>query len=86
MNRLTPLLVLGRLRDAQAYGVKCDVGHTQVPALNTHGRYVHRTGWPRWTHTYSGAPTPYGSARTRGTTAKIPKNRIRRSATKPFTR
>jgi hypothetical protein len=30
---------------AQAYGVKCNVCHTQVPALNTYGRYVQRTGY-----------------------------------------
>ena len=30
---------------AQAYGVKCSVCHTQVPALNTYGRYVQRTGY-----------------------------------------
>jgi hypothetical protein len=30
---------------AQAYGVQCNVCHTQVPALNTYGRYVQRTGY-----------------------------------------
>ncbi|HTX60362.1 MAG TPA: hypothetical protein VMH02_11910, partial [Verrucomicrobiae bacterium] len=30
---------------AQAYGVKCNVCHTQVPALNTYGRYIQRTGY-----------------------------------------
>jgi hypothetical protein len=30
---------------AQAYGVKCNVCHTQVPELNTYGRYVQRTGY-----------------------------------------
>ena len=30
---------------AQAYGVKCTVCHTQVPALNSYGRYVQRTGY-----------------------------------------
>ena len=30
---------------AQAYGLKCSVCHTQVPALNTYGRYVQRTGY-----------------------------------------
>lgn len=30
---------------AQAYGVKCSVCHTQVPALNAYGRYVQRTGY-----------------------------------------
>lgn len=30
---------------AQAYGVQCSVCHTQVPALNTYGRYVQRTGY-----------------------------------------
>jgi hypothetical protein len=30
---------------AQAYGVKCSVCHTQVPALNSYGRYVQRTGY-----------------------------------------
>jgi hypothetical protein len=30
---------------AQAYGIKCSVCHTQVPALNTYGRYVQRTGY-----------------------------------------
>lgn len=30
---------------AQAYGVKCSLCHTQVPALNTYGRYVQRTGY-----------------------------------------
>lgn len=30
---------------AQAYGMKCSVCHTQVPALNDYGRYVQRTGY-----------------------------------------
>ena len=30
---------------AQAYKVKCTVCHVQVPALNTYGRYVQRTGY-----------------------------------------
>ncbi|MBV8333769.1 MAG: hypothetical protein JO192_13605 [Candidatus Eremiobacteraeota bacterium] len=30
---------------AQAYGVKCSVCHTQVPALNAYGRYVQRSGY-----------------------------------------
>ena len=30
---------------AQAYGMKCNVCHTQVPALNSYGRYVQRTGY-----------------------------------------
>ena len=30
---------------AQALGVKCSVCHTQVPALNSYGRYVQRTGY-----------------------------------------
>ncbi len=30
---------------AQAYGVKCNVCHTQVPILNSYGRYVQRTGY-----------------------------------------
>jgi hypothetical protein len=30
---------------ARAYGVKCSVCHTQVPALNAYGRYVQRTGY-----------------------------------------
>lgn len=30
---------------AQAYGVSCSVCHTQVPALNSYGRYVQRTGY-----------------------------------------
>lgn len=30
---------------AQAYGMRCDVCHTQVPALNAYGRYVQRTGY-----------------------------------------
>ena len=30
---------------AQAYGMKCSVCHTQVPALNSYGRYVQRTGY-----------------------------------------
>ncbi|MDE2480603.1 MAG: hypothetical protein KGN02_00260 [bacterium] len=30
---------------AQAYGVQCSLCHTQVPALNAYGRYVHRTGY-----------------------------------------
>jgi hypothetical protein len=30
---------------AQAYGMKCSVCHTQVPALNAYGRYVQRTGY-----------------------------------------
>jgi len=30
---------------AQAYGVQCSVCHTQVPALNSYGRYVQRTGY-----------------------------------------
>lgn len=30
---------------AQAYGVKCSVCHTQVPALNSYGRYIQRTGY-----------------------------------------
>jgi hypothetical protein len=30
---------------AQAYGVSCSLCHTQVPALNSYGRYVQRTGY-----------------------------------------
>ncbi len=30
---------------AQAYGMKCSVCHTQVPALNSYGRYLQRTGY-----------------------------------------
>lgn len=30
---------------AQAYGVQCSVCHTQVPALNSYGRYVQRSGY-----------------------------------------
>ena len=30
---------------AQAYGVKCSLCHTQVPTLNSYGRYVQRTGY-----------------------------------------
>lgn len=30
---------------AQAYGMRCEVCHTQVPALNAYGRYVQRTGY-----------------------------------------
>jgi hypothetical protein len=30
---------------AQAYGMKCDVCHTQVPTLNAYGRYIQRTGY-----------------------------------------
>lgn len=30
---------------AQAYGVSCQLCHTQVPALNAYGRYVQRTGY-----------------------------------------
>nr|MDQ2663914.1 hypothetical protein [Candidatus Eremiobacteraeota bacterium] len=30
---------------AQAYGMKCNVCHTQVPALNAYGRYLQRTGY-----------------------------------------
>lgn len=30
---------------AQAYGVQCSVCHSQVPALNSYGRYVQRTGY-----------------------------------------
>ncbi len=30
---------------AQAYGVQCNVCHTQVPILNAYGRYVQRTGY-----------------------------------------
>jgi hypothetical protein len=30
---------------AQAYGMKCNVCHTQVPTLNAYGRYVQRTGY-----------------------------------------
>ncbi|MGR4064580.1 MAG: hypothetical protein ACLQPV_03955 [Vulcanimicrobiaceae bacterium] len=30
---------------AQAYGIKCSVCHTIVPALNAYGRYVQRTGY-----------------------------------------
>lgn len=30
---------------AQAYGVSCQLCHTQVPALNSYGRYVQRTGY-----------------------------------------
>ncbi len=30
---------------AQAYGVNCSLCHTQVPALNSYGRYVQRTGY-----------------------------------------
>lgn len=30
---------------AQAYGIDCNVCHTMVPALNSYGRYVQRTGY-----------------------------------------
>jgi cytochrome c oxidase subunit 2 len=30
---------------AEAYGIKCSVCHTQVPALNAYGRYIQRTGY-----------------------------------------
>ena len=30
---------------AQAYGIQCSVCHTQVPALNSYGRYIQRTGY-----------------------------------------
>lgn len=30
---------------AAAYGMKCNVCHTQVPALNAYGRYLQRTGY-----------------------------------------
>lgn len=30
---------------AQAYGMQCNVCHTQVPALNAYGRYIQRTGY-----------------------------------------
>jgi cytochrome c oxidase subunit 2 len=30
---------------AEAYGMKCEVCHTQVPALNSYGRYLQRTGY-----------------------------------------
>ena len=30
---------------AQAYGVQCNVCHTQVPLLNAYGRYIQRTGY-----------------------------------------
>ncbi len=30
---------------AQAYGMKCEVCHIQVPALNSFGRYIQRTGY-----------------------------------------
>ncbi len=30
---------------AQAYGVDCNVCHTMVPALNSYGRYIQRTGF-----------------------------------------
>jgi hypothetical protein len=30
---------------AQAYGVNCDLCHTQVPTLNAYGRYVQRSGY-----------------------------------------
>ncbi len=30
---------------AKAYGIKCSVCHTVVPALNAYGRYVQRTGY-----------------------------------------
>jgi len=30
---------------AQAYGVQCQTCHTVVPALNSYGRYVQRTGY-----------------------------------------
>ena len=30
---------------AQAYSVDCSVCHTEVPALNAHGRYVQRSGY-----------------------------------------
>ncbi|MBV8364131.1 MAG: hypothetical protein JO193_06150 [Candidatus Eremiobacteraeota bacterium] len=30
---------------AEAYGMRCNVCHTQVPALNAYGRYVQRTGY-----------------------------------------
>ena len=30
---------------AQAYGINCEVCHTNIPALNDYGRYVQRTGY-----------------------------------------
>lgn len=30
---------------AQAYGMRCEVCHTQVPGLNAYGRYIQRTGY-----------------------------------------
>lgn len=30
---------------AQAYGIDCNVCHTMVPALNSYGRYIQRTGY-----------------------------------------
>ncbi|PZR56934.1 MAG: hypothetical protein DLM50_07120 [Candidatus Meridianibacter frigidus] len=30
---------------AQSYGMRCEVCHTQVPALNAYGRYLQRTGY-----------------------------------------
>ncbi|HEX5275496.1 MAG TPA: hypothetical protein VFW34_09505 [Candidatus Rubrimentiphilum sp.] len=30
---------------AQAYGVDCNTCHTMVPALNSYGRYIQRTGF-----------------------------------------
>lgn len=30
---------------AEAYGMRCEVCHIQVPALNSYGRYVQRTGY-----------------------------------------
>lgn len=35
---------------AQAYGVKCSLCHTQVPTLNSYGRYVQRTGYGALDH------------------------------------
>lgn len=35
---------------AQAYSADCSVCHTQVPALNAHGRYIQRTGYDALDH------------------------------------
>lgn len=35
---------------AKAYGVKCSTCHTMVPALNSYGRYVQRTGYASLNH------------------------------------
>lgn len=44
---------------AQAYGMKCEVCHTQVPALNAYGRYIQRTGYATLDYRVLQRTTPF---------------------------